>query len=142
MNKKRSVVNHFTNWLFAEYGVPRIPVRVMYKCDAIIDDGERCYGYFGYDNGEEHVILVAAKRIGLTKCLFVIAHEFVHYMQYLNNRNMEEKEIIEEDAYFFETVLVGKFLNNMKKMGPKITKVIDVSAPIRLLQQTPQEVHE
>lgn len=140
MNKKRSVINHFMNWLFAEYGVPRIPVRVMYKCDAIIDDGEKCYGYFGHDNGEERVILVAAKRIGLTKCLFVIAHEFVHYMQYLNNRNMEEKEIIEEDAYFFETVLVGKFLNNTKKMGPKITKVIDVSVPIRLLKQTPQEV--
>lgn len=43
-------------------------------------------------------------------------------------------------AYFFETVLVGKFLNNTKKMGPKITKVIDVSVPIRLLRQTQKEV--
>ena len=132
MKKKKRIVRHFTNWLFAEYQVPRIPVRVMYYCDAIMDGETKCYGYFGYDNGER-VILVAAKRIGSTKCLFTIAHEFVHYIQFLNGRNMGETEIIEEDAYFFEAPLVGKFLNNRKKENSKITGVLDVSLPTRLM---------
>jgi len=122
------------NWLFAEYQVPRIPVRVMYKCDAIIDGEAECYGYFGTDNGER-VILIAAKRIGTTKCLFTIAHEFVHYIQFLNGRNMNETEIVEEDAYFYEIPLVGKFLNNRKKMNTKITGVLDVSLPTRLMAE-------
>lgn len=132
MKKKKRIVRHFTNWLFAEYQVPRIPVRVMYYCDAIIDEGKECYGYFGTDNGER-VILIAAKRIGTTKCLFTIAHEFVHYIQFLNGRNMNETEIVEEDAYCFEVPLVGKYLNNRKKGNPKITGVLDVSIPTRLM---------
>ena len=132
MKKKKRIVRHFTNWLFSEYQVPRIPVRVMYKCDAIIDGEAECYGYFGTDNGER-VILIAAKRIGTTKCLFTIAHEFVHYIQFLNGRNMSETEIVEADAYFFEAPLVGKFLNNRKKGNPKITGVLDVSLPTRLM---------
>lgn len=137
MKKKTRIIRHFTNWLFSEYEVPRIPVRVMEDCDAIIDvDGVKCYGYFGEDNGER-VILVAAKRLGTTKCLFVIAHEFVHYMQFLNGRNMDETEIIEEDAYTFEVPLVGKFLNNRKKGSPKITGVLDVSLPTSLTNNCP-----
>ena len=132
MKKKKRIVRHFTNWLFAEYQVPRIPVRVMYYCDAIIDGGTECYGYFGTDNGER-VILIAAKRLGTTKCLFTMAHEFVHYIQFLNGRNMGETEIIEEDAYFFEVPLVGKFLNNRKKGNSKITGVLDVSISTRLM---------
>lgn len=130
MKKKKRIVRHFVNHLFGEYKIPKIPVRVMYDCDAIIDDGVKCYGYFGSDDGEI-VILVAAKRIGTTKCLFVVAHEFVHYMQFLNGRNMREKKIIEEDAYFFEVPLVGTFLNNRKKGCQKITGTIDVSLPSR-----------
>lgn len=136
MKKKKRIVRHFTNWLFSEYEVPRIPVRVMYDCDALIDDGVKCYGYFGYDNGKR-VILVAAKRLGTTKCLFVIAHEFVHYMQFLNGRNMSATEIIEEDAYTFEVPLVGKFLNNRKRGSEKITGVLDVSLPTRLENNCP-----
>ena len=136
MKKKTRIIRHFTNWLFSEYEVPRIPVRVMYDCDAIIYDGVKCYGYFGEDNGER-VILVAAKRIGTTKCLFVVAHEFVHYMQFLNGRNMDETEIIEEDAYTFEVPLVGKFLNNRKRGSEKITGVLDVSLPTRLENNCP-----
>ena len=137
MKKKTRIIRHFTNWLFSEYEVPRIPVRVMEDCDAIIDiDGVKCYGYFGEDNGER-VILVAAKRLGTTKCLFVIAHEFVHYMQFLNGRNMSATEIIEEDAYTFEVPLVGKFLNNRKKGNEKITGVLDVSLPTRLENNCP-----
>ena len=136
MKKKTRIIRHFTNWLFSEYEVPRIPVRVMYDCDAIIDDGVKCYGYFGEDNGER-VILVAAKRLGTTKCLFVIAHEFVHYMQFLNGRNMSATEIIEEDAYTFEVPLVGKFLNNRKRGSKKITGVLDVSLPTRLTNNCP-----
>ena len=131
MKKKKRIVRHFTNWLFAEYKAPRIPVRVMYDCDAIVDGVEKCNGYFGWDNGEL-VILIAAKRIGTTKCLFVVAHEFVHYMQFLNGRNMTETEIIEEDAYTFEVPLVGKFLNNRKKGNSKIMGVLDVSLHTRL----------
>lgn len=130
MKKKKRIVRHFVNQLFGEYKIPKIPVRVMYDCDAIIDNGEKYCGYFGEDNGET-VILVAAKRIGTTKCLFMVAHEFVHYMQFLNGRNMDEKEIIEEDAYFFAAPLVGKFLNNRKKGRQKITGTIDVSLPSR-----------
>ena len=136
MKKKKRIVSHFVNWLFAEYNVPRIPVRVMYDCDAIIDGDAKCYGYFGWDNGKR-VILVAAKRIGTTKCLFVLAHEFVHYFQYLNGRNMDETEIVEEDAYFFEVPLVGKFLNNRKKGNQKLTGVLDVSLPSRLKNTCP-----
>lgn len=136
MKKKKRIVRHFTNWLFAEYQVPRIPVRVMYDCDAIIDGETKCYGFFGEGNGKRG-ILVAAKRIGTTKCLFVVAHEFVHYMQFLNGRNMGETEIIEEDAYIFEVPLVGKFLNNRKKGNPKITGVLNVSLPTRLENNCP-----
>ena len=130
MNKKKRFVNGFTNWLFSEYKAPRIPVKVMYKCEAIVDDGSKCSGYFGYDN-EELVILVAAKKLGLTKCLFVIAHEFTHYMQYLNHRDMSEKEIIEEDAYYYEVPLVGKYLYNKRKKDTKITGVLDITIPMR-----------
>ena len=134
MNKKKRFIDGFTNWLFSEYKVPRIPVRVMHRCEAIVDGDEKCQGYFGDDNGET-VIIVAAKKLGMTKCLFVIAHEFVHYVQYLNHRNMEEKEIIEEDAYYYEVPLVGKYLWNKRKKGSKITGVLDISVPIRLVRQ-------
>lgn len=133
MNKKNRIIKHFTNWLFEEYKVPRIPVRIMHKVDFINDNGADCFGYFGDDNGET-VILIAAKRLGKLKCLFTIAHEFVHYMQKLNGRNMEETEIIEEDAYTFEKTLVGKYLINKKHIGERIDTVIDVSVPVRLLR--------
>ena len=138
MNKKKRIIKHFTNWLFEEYHAPRIPVRVMHNCEYIVDRGVKCDGYFGDDNGET-CILIAAKRLGLTKCLFVIAHEFVHYMQQLNGRNMDEKEIIEEDAYTFEKALVGKWLNNKKKLGERINTVLNVSVPVRLLDEPPKE---
>lgn len=134
MNKKKRIIKHFTNWLFEEYKAPRIPVMVMHYVDYINDNGVDCDGYFGEDNGET-VILVAAKRLGLTKCLYVIAHEFVHYMQQLNGRNMSEKEIIEEDAYTFEKPLVGKYLINHKHIGKRIEGVLDVSVPVRLLER-------
>jgi hypothetical protein len=132
VNKKKRIIKHFTNWLFEEYKAPRIPVRVMHYVDYINDNGTDCQGYFGYDNGEK-VILVAAKRLGLTECLYVIAHEFVHYMQQLNGRNMSEKEIIEEDAYTFEKPLVGKYLINHKHIGERIEGILNVSVPVRLL---------
>ena len=132
MNKKKRIIKHFTNWLFEEYKVPRVPVRVMYYVDYINDNGIDCDGYFGDDNGET-VILVAAKRLGLTKCLFVIAHEFVHYMQQLNGRDMRKKEIIEEDAYTLEKLLVGKYLINKKHIGKRIEGVLNVVSPVRLL---------
>ena len=138
MNKKKRYLKRFTNWLFNEYRVPRIPVRIMYNCDAIVDGETTCDGYFGDDNGET-VILVAAKKLGLSKCRYVIAHEFVHYMQQLNGRNMEEKEIIEEDAYTFEKALVGKYLINHKHIGERIDTVLDVSAPVRLLKRNMEE---
>lgn len=138
MNKKKRIIKHFTNWLFEEYKVPRIPVRVLHKIDFINDNGTDCYGYFGRDNGET-VILVSAKRLGTIKCLFTIAHEFVHYMQQLNGRNMAETEIIEEDAYTFEKALVGKYLINKKHIGKRIDSVIDVSVPVRLLRLEEQD---
>lgn len=133
MNKKKRIIKHFTNWLFEEYGAPRIPVKVMHNVDFINDNGTDCFGYFGKDNGET-VILIAAKRLGKLKCLFTIAHEFVHYMQQLNGRNMAETEIIEEDAYTFEKALVGKYLINKKHIGERIDHVLDISVPVRLLR--------
>lgn len=138
MRKKKRIIKHFTNWLFEEYKVPHIPVKVLYTADFINDNGIDCYGYFGKDRGET-VILVAAKRLGTTKCLFTIAHEFVHYMQQLNGRNMAETEIIEEDAYTFEKALVGKYLINKKHIGNRIDSVIDVSVPVRLLRLEEQD---
>jgi len=138
MSKKKRYLKRFTNWLFNEYQVPRIPVRIMYNCDTIVDNGTTCYGYFGDDNAET-VILVAAKKLGLFKCMCVVAHEFVHYMQKLNGRNMEENEIIEEDAYMFEKALVGKYLINHKHIGEKIDTILDVSVPVRLLDRTKKE---
>lgn len=70
MKKKKRIVRHFTNWLFAEYQVPRIPVRVMYDCDAIIDGETKCYGYFGDDSGER-VILVAAFDYSAVVCIYL-----------------------------------------------------------------------
>ena len=132
MNKKKRIIKRFTNWLFEEYKAPRIPVRVLYNVDFINDSGTDCYGYFGEDNGET-VILVAAKRLGKIKCLFTVAHEFVHYMQRLNGRNMFEKEIIEHDAYTYEVPLVGKYLINHKHIGEKINTVLDISVPAQVL---------
>ncbi len=125
MRKKKCILNHFTNWLFEEYKVPRIPVHVMYNYDYIIDQGVKCTGYFGTDNGET-CIRVAAKRIGLTKCLFVLAHEFVHYLQQCNGWDMGDTELVEKNAYFYEAPLVGKYLNNKKRLGDRIDTVLPI----------------
>ena len=126
MNKKKKYLKKFTNWLFEEYKVPRIPVRIMHDITHIIDKGDECYGYFGEDNGET-VILVAAKRLGKTKCMFTIAHEFVHYMQMLSGRDMSNTESVERDAYTYEVPLVGKYIINHKHIGDPISTVLDIT---------------
>lgn len=125
MNKKKRYLKRFTNWLFEEYKVPRIPVRIMYDYDSIIHNGSVCDGYFGDDNGET-VILVAAKNLGLTRCMFVLAHEFVHYLQQCYGWDMTDTEIVENDAYFYQTPLVGIYLNNKKHLGEKINGVLAI----------------
>ena len=125
MNKSRRTVKSFINFLYREYHVPRIPINVHWYAKSIVVGDHPCYGVCITDDdepGKSEIHAVAGTKYGTGAALRIIAHEFVHYLQFLNgcfddNENREETEDIAEGN---GQALVCKFLQNRKKTGAVI----------------------
>lgn len=90
--KKKREVNRLINYLFTKYRVKKIPIKIHWKHSAISAEAEMAFGMFRwYDNGDAE-IHVAGKGIGKAGVIELIAHEFVHYMQWINKKEMSEEE--------------------------------------------------
>lgn len=115
MRKSKDKARRFSNWLFHEFGVQRIPVHVHWHHPSIVTESGSCgFGVFVRGGSNPVEIHVAGKVIGTTGVLFTIAHEFAHYLQFLNGLDMTDPHI-EEDAHAVEVVLYGAWL--MHKNG-------------------------
>ena len=117
MNKHKRTVNRFINHLFGMYNAPRIPVRIYYGYKSLVDPGGNfCFATYVYEDGKPGCIH-AAGDVGTTTLMSIIAHEFVHYMQHINERDMNDTEAIERDAEYWSAGLMGQWLINKKKLG-------------------------
>lgn len=91
MKKKREVCR-LINYLFTKYKVKKIPIRIHWKNDALCVGKECAFGMFQwYDNGDAE-IHIAGKGIGKEGIIELIAHEFVHYLQWIKKKEMSEEE--------------------------------------------------
>ena len=122
MNKAKRHARNFINHLFGTYQVPRIPVYIHWRYNTVINnDDEHVFGLFCYDDGDNPpCIHVAGRQIGNTGVMSVIAHEFVHYLQHLHGRDMDNVQQVEADADYFGAGLFGKFLINKKDKHMRI----------------------
>lgn len=118
MNKAKRNAKNFVNYLFGTYRVPKIPIYIHWHHPSIVDPvGNAAFGVFcyGYEPGKENpCIHVAGGKIGCGGVCSVIAHEFVHYLQWLHKRDMEDNEQIEADAEYCGAGLWGQYLVNKK----------------------------
>ena len=129
MVKNKRFVKRFVNHLFGVYNVPRIPVYVHYGYPACVDPGgNSCFGVYCYEQGSNGCIHIAGD-IGTTTIMTVFAHEFVHYVQRMKGRDMEDTEAIERDAEYWTAFLMGKWLIIKWREGEKVKKRFGV-API------------
>lgn len=113
MRRSKRRINAFINHLFGLYHVPRIPIYIHWQHESIVVGDEPCFGFFHYEDDGKCCIHAAAAQIGTSKLHEVIAHEFVHYLQWLNGRISEST--IEEDAEYMAAALYGQWLINKTK---------------------------
>lgn len=115
MNKAKRQVNKFVNHLFGMYRVPRIPVYVHWHHPSVVSKDGMCgFGVFCFGGDEKPCIHVGGKTIGKTGVLSVIAHEFVHYLQYLHGWDLDNDEESERAAEHYGDGLLGQWLINHK----------------------------
>jgi hypothetical protein len=112
MKKSKAKVRRFVNYLYRVYDVPRIPICVHWNYASLVTEGGMCcFGVFHYGKDIPTEIHIAGnKKIGTTGVLSAIAHEFVHYLQYLHGRDMDDIEQIENDAEVCGAALFGNWL--------------------------------
>ena len=131
MVKSKTVIRNFVNFLFREYGVPRIPVYVYWYYDVVLvqDQGVAfgCYSTDDSDESKRAIHAVAGTKWGTNFTLRVLAHEFVHYLQDIHHR--EYGEMAEEEAAHYGDALVCKFLQNRRKRGACVDGVLHVWEP-------------
>lgn len=126
MNKAKKQAKKFVNYLFEKYKVPRIPVYIHWYHNSVYNEkGEYGFGVFCWGGGEEPCIHVAGKVIGKTGVLGVIAHEFVHYLQYLHEFDFEKKTESERAAEHFGDGLLGQWLINKKDKEIRIDGTLE-----------------
>lgn len=125
MKKSKRHVSKFINHLFATYNVLRIPVYLHWHNDSVITDDMCGFGVFCCGDGENPFIHVACKRIGKTGVLYVIAHEFVHYLQYLHGFDMGNETASELSAEKFGQALLGQWLINKKDKQIRIEGTLE-----------------
>lgn len=109
MNKNKRFVQRFINYLFGVYRVPTIPVYICYG-DKEFNIGSKKH-LCGFYAGNKKCIYVAGK-IGTTKIIGVIAHEFVHYLQDIHGRDMTNTAEIESDADYWSRALFAQWIIN------------------------------
>lgn len=134
MVKSKRIVRSFINFLFQEYNVPRIPVRLYWYYPAILVENRGtvnpafgCYHHDDDDKTSRCIHAIAGTKFGTNITLRIIAHEFVHYLQDIHNRDFNGSE--EEEAAYYADALVGKFLQNKRKNGIHIDGVLTVWEP-------------
>lgn len=107
--KSKRKARCFINYLYRNYDVPRIPIYIHWHYRELINEaGKTSYGLFVYDDSP--LIHVAGGKAKTTGVLSIIAHEFVHYLQYLHGRDMDDSEQIEKDAEHYGKGLFGLWL--------------------------------
>lgn len=116
MKKSNNKVRNFINYLYSEYDVPRIPIHVHWHSPALVTDQCKfCFGVLFYGENCPAEIHVAGKAIKTKGVLSTIAHEFVHYLQYLSGQDMDDTEQIELDADMCGSVLLENWLRQRKR---------------------------
>ena len=117
MKKNKRFVQRFISHLFGMYNVPKIPIYVHYGYPSCIDpDGNVAFGVYCYPkDGKGETCIHIAGEIGTTGIISCIAHEFVHHMQRINGRDMDDVESIERDAEYWGAGLMGQWLINKTK---------------------------
>lgn len=111
MKKSKRKARNFINYLYRNYDVPRIPIEVHWHYPSIyVEDKGVCFGLFSYGEGGAEKIDIACCKFGTSSVLATIAHEFVHYLQYVHGRDMKDTEQIERDAESYGKCLYGMWL--------------------------------
>ena len=129
MVKKKRIINRFINSLFCEYRVPRIPVHIHWGYGYLVDEhGDEFFGICVEKGGQAKCIHVAPNDLSLSLTMNVVAHEFVHYLQFLHGRDMSDAQV-EKDAESWANVLCGKWIIN-HKIAPKTGEHCYGIAPI------------
>ena len=127
MKKAKRDINRFINYLFATYDVPRIPVHVMYGYETIATPNGYGFGLYTEDaDGSNARIYVGYGKLGKSTTMHCIAHEFVHYMQSLHGREMNNSEENEVDAEYWANALLNQFLINRKSKKMHIDGVAEI----------------
>lgn len=111
MKKSKNKVRRFINYLYSVYDVPRIPIHVHWYYPALVtEECKFCFGVLFYGENYPTEIHVAGKAIKTKGVLSTIAHEFVHYLQYLSGQDIDDTEQIELDADMCGSVLLENWL--------------------------------
>lgn len=121
MKKAKTQVINFTNYLFSVYNVPRIPVYIHWWHTSVVSENGQCgFGLFCWGNDGKPCIHVACKAIGKSGALYTVAHEFVHYLQYLHGWDINNDEESERAAEYYGASLIGQWLINKKDKNIRI----------------------
>lgn len=116
MKKSKNKVRRFINYLYSEYDVPRIPIHVHWHSPALVTDQCKfCFGVLFYGENYPAEIHVAGKALKTKGVLSTIAHEFVHYLQYLSGLDMDDTEQIEIDADLYGAELLENWMRQVKQ---------------------------
>lgn len=116
MKKSKNKVRRFINYLYSEYDVPRIPIHVHWHSPALVTDQCKfCFGVLFYGENYPAEIHVAGKALKTKGVLSTIAHEFVHYLQYLSGLDMDDTEQIEIDADLYGSELLENWMRQVKQ---------------------------
>lgn len=116
MNKSNNKVRHFINYLYSVHDVPRIPIHVHWHAPVLVNaEGTFFFGVLCYGENYQTEIHVAGKVIKTKGVLSTIAHEFVHYLQYLNGLDMDDTEQIEIDADLYGAELLENWMRKVKR---------------------------
>lgn len=115
MIKSKRKARHFINYLYRNYNVPRIPIDIHWHYPSIVVTvtQECCFGLFTFNDESASRIVIACCKQGTTGVLSSLAHEFVHYLQYVHGRDMTDPQI-EIDAEHYGAILFGLWLMREK----------------------------
>lgn len=120
MNKSKAKVREFIRFLYREYDVPRIPIHVHWYAKSIVVGDHACFCVCHTNDTspqENEIHVCAGLKYGTGQTLLIIAHEFVHYLQWIHGRI--EDEDIEDIAEENGQALVCKFLQNRRNYRGK-----------------------
>lgn len=134
MVKSKRIVHSFIKFLFREYNVPMIPICVHWYKKSLVVGDYPCFGVcITYDDEPERneIHVVAGTKYGTKATLKIIAHEFVHYLQWLNGKFNGDECDVETIAEENGQALVCKFLQNRRKNGIHIDGVLTAWEPPR-----------